>query len=114
MAHPTQIHLKEAQAQLAVTWSDDHTFTYALRYLRGWCPCAHCQGHFAERKRFIHGVSCTLRSVEPVGNYALMPIWGDGHKSGIYTFTYLKALEAGPPGEGPDNNTCLQQHAGSL
>ncbi|HEY1266366.1 MAG TPA: gamma-butyrobetaine hydroxylase-like domain-containing protein [Candidatus Binatia bacterium] len=28
----------------------------------------------------------------PVGNYAIMFRWGDGHETGIYTFQYLRSL----------------------
>ncbi len=28
-----------------------------------------------------------------VGGYGIQPRWADGHKTGIYTFAYLRALE---------------------
>jgi DUF971 family protein len=33
-----------------------------------------------------------LRSIKPVGSYALQFIWGDGHRTGIYTFEYLRQM----------------------
>jgi DUF971 family protein len=33
-----------------------------------------------------------LRGIEPVGSYALQLIWGDGHRTGIYTFDYLRQI----------------------
>ncbi len=33
-----------------------------------------------------------LRSVQPVGNYALQMKWGDGHQTGIYTYDYLRQI----------------------
>jgi DUF971 family protein len=33
-----------------------------------------------------------LERLEPVGNYALQPIWKDGHAFGIYTWEYLRQL----------------------
>jgi DUF971 family protein len=103
---PTLLHLKEAEKQLVITWSDGHSFSYSLRYLRGWCPCAHCQGHFAAQKQFIANANHSLRTVEPVGNYAITPIWADNHRSGLYTYTYLLALEKSPPSPGPTNDEC--------
>jgi DUF971 family protein len=32
-----------------------------------------------------------LEDVRPVGRYALQPVWGDGHNSGLYTYDYLRA-----------------------
>jgi DUF971 family protein len=38
-----------------------------------------------------------LREIWGVGQYALGMRWGDGHDSGIYTFTYLRELAAPLP-----------------
>jgi DUF971 family protein len=105
---PTEVHLKQAESVLEITWSDGHRFAYALRYLRGWCPCAHCQGHFAEQKTFVQVGEVALRDVEPVGGYAVSFRWADGHHTGIYTFNYLLELERTPPGDGPTNADCLR------
>lgn len=76
---------------LRVLWDDDSLSHYPLPYLRGWCPCAACQGHGAERK-FVEVKDPHLESISLVGNYALNPRWADGHETGIYTFEYLKDL----------------------
>jgi DUF971 family protein len=64
---------------------------YPHEILRGYCPCAGCQGH-AGTIRFLSGGNLELREIEQVGNYALGLTWGDGHASGIYTFRYLRSL----------------------
>jgi DUF971 family protein len=33
-----------------------------------------------------------LVGADLVGNYALQPIWADGHKFGIYTWDFLRGL----------------------
>jgi DUF971 family protein len=33
-----------------------------------------------------------INGVEPVGNYAIKPLYTDGHDSGIYTWDYLYKL----------------------
>jgi len=38
------------------------------------------------------GPSAELLSIEVVGNYALLPVWADGHRYGIYTWDYLRRL----------------------
>ena len=106
-AHPTQIHLRQAEESLEVQWSDGTTSTFALRYLRGWCPCAHCQGHFAKEMRFHDIPGVMLETIEPVGSYALCPRWSDGHQSGIYSFQYLQRIAGESPGEGPTNKSLL-------
>lgn len=105
---PVEFKLLSAEQVLDLTWSDGHTFRYSLRYLRGWCPCAACQGHFTGYKTFIASASAVLENVEPVGSYAIRPVWGDGHQSGIFSYAYLLELEAGPPDVGPTNEDCLR------
>lgn len=104
---PTQVHLKESQAVLEIAWSDGQEDVLSLQYLRGWCPCAQCQGHFSMKKEFIEGVSTELLHVEPVGSYAMRLKWADGHESGIFSFEYLREIAQEPPDEGPTNEQCL-------
>lgn len=108
MAEPTEVHLHQAEQALDITWDDGTTHRYALAYLRGWCPCAHCQGHFAAKMVFQEGVDTTLLNVEPVGGYAMRLYWGDGHQAGIYAFDYLRRIAHAPPDEGPTNADLLK------
>jgi DUF971 family protein len=77
--------------QLEVTWADGHRCSYPHEILRGFCPCAGCQGHSGV-VQFIDGGNLELRNIEQVGNYALGFTWGDGHDTGIYTFRFLRGL----------------------
>lgn len=76
---------------LRVLWDDDALCDYPFSHLRGWCPCAVCQGHGGER-RFVEVEDPQLVSIDMVGNYAVNPTWADGHETGIYTFDYLRSL----------------------
>jgi len=88
---PVEInHIKEKGA-VRVTWDDDHVGDYPREYLRGYCPCALCQGHGGEVK-FIDVVDAKLGGISAVGNYAIQFQWEDGHNTGIYTFDYLRSL----------------------
>lgn len=84
---------KEAR-QLSLAWQSGlrRDLPYAL--LRGYCPCAHCQGHGAGPRKFIASPpDLALKGIKPVGHYALQLEWSDGHATGIYTFDYLRELE---------------------
>jgi DUF971 family protein len=37
-----------------------------------------------------------LRSWQFVGGYAIQPVWGDGHASGIFSFDYLRRVAQSP------------------
>lgn len=43
--------------------------------------------HFTSDAEAVH-----VTSAELVGNYALQIDWSDGHKSGIYSFAYLREI----------------------
>jgi DUF971 family protein len=88
--YPVEVQRDAAAGLVRITWSDGHLGEYPFAYLRGWCPCAGCQGHGGE-KRFVHGNS-DLQAINPVGRYALSFVWGDGHETGIYSYAYLREL----------------------
>jgi DUF971 family protein len=76
-----------------IKWADGHEGLYPHAILRGYCPCAGCQGHsgiikFQETGDFQQEID----TIEPVGNYALQFKWFDGHDSGLYSYRYLRAL----------------------
>ena len=92
---PTEVRRMADQNQLRITWGDGHTSDYPFAYLRGWCPCAQCQGHGNER-RYVHASNTELKNIAVVGSYALSITWGDGHDTGIYSYRYLRELCACP------------------
>jgi DUF971 family protein len=88
---PTEINHIKARGTVRITWDDGHVGEYEQEYLRGYCPCALCQGHGAQRQ-FIVVPGAVLEAIRGVGNYAIELRWGDGHSTGIYTFDYLRSL----------------------
>jgi DUF971 family protein len=88
---PTGVRAPHGARVLEMTWADGVKHAYPHDILRGYCPCAGCQGHSGEI-RLVSGGDLDLREIEQVGNYALSFTWGDGHASGIYTFRYLRRL----------------------
>lgn len=104
---PTDVHLREREGVLEIDWTDGHRSRFSLRYLRGWCPCAVCQGHLHGVTTFVDQPAPRLLGAEPVGTYAMRLQWSDGHRTGIYAFRYLRAIEHAPPAEGPSNEQLL-------
>lgn len=95
MTGPVLIEVRRdpERRSLRLLWSDGHSGEYPHRYLRGWCPCAACQGHgWGPARYFEPGDQIELLGIEPVGNYALGFRFSDGHGTGIYRFDYLRAL----------------------
>jgi DUF971 family protein len=86
--------------QLAIKWNDGTETFLPLEFLRKACPCAACGGEPDVMGRVVRPqvthtpASFRLKSWQLVGSYALQPAWEDGHATGLYTFPYLKQLEA--------------------
>lgn len=89
--YPEEVRRQPEAATLRVTWSDGHVSEYPFAYLRGWCPCAECQGHGGV-KHYVDASNTDLVSIAVVGKYALNLKWGDGHETGIYAYRYLREL----------------------
>lgn len=74
-----------------LTWPGGIEHRLPHRILRGYCPCAGCQGHSGTiRFQAPTGtLALELRDIQPVGRYALALVWGDGHSTGIFSFEFL-------------------------
>jgi ATP-binding protein involved in chromosome partitioning len=95
------VHPKEITAgdgKLRLVWNDGAESGLPFDFLRNHCPCALCVDEWTgERKNLILLLPSNFRPmrIEPVGNYAIQISWSDGHNSGIYSYRYLKELDAG-------------------
>jgi len=89
---PTGVKAPHGAKTMEISWADGHTSKLEHEVLRGYCPCAACQGHQGPMK-FVPGGNTEIREIERVGAYALRFVWGDFHDSGIYTFRYLRNLD---------------------
>ena len=90
---PVEINHVKAKGMVRITWDDSHVGDYSLAYLRGYCPCALCQGHDAATgRKFVSVPDAKLSQIRTVGNYAIEFGWEDGHNTGIYTYDYLRSL----------------------
>ncbi|MEZ4460321.1 MAG: DUF971 domain-containing protein [bacterium] len=93
--HPTQVKYVSEQGVLDIEWSDDTQSLLSCAFLRGYCPCAHCQGHSGGPPKWVVPATPAASRVEnatPVGTYAICIAWGDGHDTGIYSFEFLRSL----------------------
>ena len=88
---PSKVKAPLGAQVLEIHWADGGRTRFPHRLLRGYCPCAGCQGHSGPI-RFKDGGDLELREIEAVGNYALALKWGDRHDTGIYDFPYLRRL----------------------
>jgi DUF971 family protein len=87
--------------ELAIKWEDGTESFVPLKRLREACPCAGCKGEmdvmgnvYKSPESRVAGSPASFRLVrlERVGVYAVQPVWGDGHATGIYSFDYLRRV----------------------
>jgi DUF971 family protein len=88
---PLEVRAPRASQTMEIDFADGHRAIYPHEVLRGYCPCAICQGHQGPI-RFVPGGSLELQDLTEVGDYALRLTWSDGHATGIYTFAFLREL----------------------
>jgi DUF971 family protein len=88
---PVELRAPHGARSLEIDFADGHRAVYPHEILRGYCPCAICQGHQGP-VRFVAGGNLELSDIAEVGDYALRLTWGDGHATGLYTFNFLREL----------------------
>ena len=90
---PTSITLHGASRVLEVGFSDGTTYRLPFELMRIYSPSAEVQGHGPGQEVLQTGKrEVDIVSLEPVGNYAVKPVFSDGHDSGIYSWDYLYHL----------------------
>ena len=87
----TAVKAEKATRSLRVTFADGTEFQLPWEYLRVHSPSAEVQGH-GNPKIVAHKKEVAISAIEPVGNYAIKPIFSDGHESGLYSWQYLYEL----------------------
>src|SRR5919205_3245637 len=92
-AHPTELTLHQQSRVLEIGFDDGRTFRLPYEFLRVYSPSAEVRGHGPGQEVLQTGKrSVEIRSLEPVGSYAVQPNFSDGHTTGIYSWDYLYEL----------------------
>jgi DUF971 family protein len=90
---PTEIKLRSRSRLLEVAFDDGTRFELPFEYLRVYSPSAEVRGHGPGQEALQLGKhEVGVRSVDPVGNYAVRIVFDDGHDTGLYTWGYLHEL----------------------
>ncbi|RZI69502.1 MAG: DUF971 domain-containing protein, partial [Variovorax sp.] len=90
---PRSITVHGASRVLEVGFSDGATFRIPFELMRIYSPSAEVQGHGPGQEVLQTGKrEVELRELEPVGNYAVKPVFSDGHDTGIFSWDLLYEL----------------------
>jgi len=89
----TEIKVRSKSRLLEVCFVDGARFELPFEYLRVHSPSAEVKGHGPGQEVLVLGKeNVGIRSVEPVGQYAVKLVFDDGHDTGLFTWRYLYEL----------------------
>ncbi len=90
---PTEIKLHRNSRVLEIAFDDGKRFELPCEYLRVYSPSAEVRGHGPGQEVLQLGKeNVNIEQIEPVGNYAVLLHFDDGHNTGIYSWETLYDL----------------------
>jgi len=90
---PTALTLHNQSRILEIAFSDGAQFRIPFELMRVYSPSAEVQGHGPGQEVLQTGKrEVNVVELEPTGNYAVKPVFSDGHESGIFSWDYLYFL----------------------
>ena len=92
---PTTLTVHGKSRLLEVVFSDGAAFNIPFELMRVYSPSAEVQGHGPGQEVLQTGKrEVGVVNLESIGNYAVKPVFSDGHESGIFSWDYLYHLGA--------------------
>jgi DUF971 family protein len=89
---PSNITLSKDKKLLTVTF-DDSDYLLTSEYLRVYSPSAEVQGHGPGQETLqLNKQDVMIKTLVPMGNYAIAIHFSDGHTTGIYSWSHLYKL----------------------
>lgn len=90
---PTALTVHSQSRILEIAFSDGAQFNIPFELMRIYSPSAEVQGHGPGQEVLQTGKrDINVVELEPVGNYAVKPVFSDGHESGLFSWDYLYFL----------------------
>lgn len=121
---PIELTVHQQSRQLEVAFDDGARFRIPFELMRVYSPSAEVRGHGPGQEVLQTGKrEVSVVQVDPVGHYAIRPVFSDGHDSGLFTWEYLYQLgrdqdrlwrdyEARLAAAGVDRDTPMSKSAG--
>ena len=90
---PVSITVHQRTRVLEVGFDDGASFRIPFELMRVYSPSAEVQGHGPGQEILQTGKrDVEVTALEPIGNYAVLPRFSDGHDTGIFSWDYLYFL----------------------
>ena len=90
---PTEIKLHQKSRIIELSFEGGEHFELSYEFLRVFTPSAEARGHGPGQEVLQIGKrDVGIDRIEAVGNYAIRPVFSDGHDSGLYSWDLLYHL----------------------
>lgn len=90
LPQPTEIVVHQKTRRVEIAFADGQRFFLPFELLRVYSPSAEVRGHGPGQEVLQIGKrEVVITELEPVGNYAVRPLFSDGHDTGLYSWDYL-------------------------
>ena len=90
---PTEIKLHQKSRRIELAFDNGERYELSFEFLRVFTPSAEARGHAPGQETLQVGKrDVDILAIEPVGNYAIKPVFSDGHDSGLYSWDMLHTL----------------------
>lgn len=90
---PTALTVHSQSRLLEIAFSDGAEFKIPFELMRVYSPSAEVKGHGPGQEVLQIGKQdVAVVALSPVGNYAVKPVFSDGHDTGLFTWEYLYQL----------------------
>ena len=90
---PTAVTVHQQSRVFQIGFADGSDFRIPFELMRVYSPSAEVQGHGPGQEVLQTGKrEVAVVTLEAVGNYAVLPMFSDGHNTGIYSWDYLYFL----------------------
>ena len=90
---PTEIKLHQKSRRIELAFDNGERYELSFEFLRVFTPSAEARGHAPGQETLQVGKrDVDILAIEPVGNYAIKPVFSDGHNSGLYSWDMLHTL----------------------
>jgi DUF971 family protein len=90
---PTEIRLRRQSRVLEIAFGEQEIHALPFEFLRVHSPSAEVKGHGPGQETMVVGKQAVgIKTIEPVGHYAVRLVFDDGHDTGLYSWTYLREL----------------------
>jgi DUF971 family protein len=90
---PTALTVHQQSRQLEIGFDNGDQFLIPFELMRVYSPSAEVMGHGPGQEVLQTGKrNVSIVELEPVGHYAVKPLFSDGHDTGLFSWDYLHHL----------------------